>query len=239
MSCGRPTMYEQVNEKRSFSLLAVRLGDSMSKSDKLCSIIRYLFRTRLQLIPLLLGRCYRRLCQNQLNLALRRIDSGTRSSWGQSSRMVRFKVLGLPFLDVRNALVDVFIPHIEMAISKGAAVSLMGTNKGFLSVKWFLTNGHTWKRKADTELLPCHCKIMKKLLGIKDNAGHCCVRLKDTLFGQTNPEYCSMDTIILPSRATFMDSLVDAVNHIYDTLPGIDNEKLYQSLLPMKIKIGN
>ena len=79
---------------------------------------------------------------------------------------------------------------------------------------------------------------MSKLLGIKFlGSAHYCVRLKDTLFGQKNSENCSSDSIILPSKATFMNSLVHAVNHIFEALPCIDSEKLFQDLLPLRSRI--
>ena len=34
-----------------------------------------------------------------------------------------------------------------------------------------------------------------------------------------------------------MNYLVDAVNNIFEALPGIDNEKLFQGLLPLKTRI--
>ena len=36
-----------------------------------------------------------------------------------------------------------------------------------------------------------------------------------------------------------MDSLVDVVNHIYDTLLGIDDKKLYEDVFPLKSKIDD
>ena len=48
-----------------------------------------------------------------------------------------------------------------------------------------------------------------------------------------------MDTIILPSNATFYNSLVDAVNHIYDIVPNINNKEIFQDLLPLKARIDD
>ena len=123
---------------------------------------------------------------------------------------------------------DAFVPYIEAAISRGSAVSVKGMNKSFMSIKRYLSNGHIWRKTADTELLPCRCKKMSRLLGVElSGSARCCVRLKDRLFGQKNQENCSADPIILPSTKTFVNSFVEAVNHILEAPPGIDNEKLY------------
>ena len=46
-----------------------------------------------------------------------------------------------------------------------------------------------------------------------------------------------MDTIILPSRATFFNSLVNAVNHIFSKLPNINKEDLYNDLLSLTLRV--
>ena len=44
---------------------------------------------------------------------------------------------------------------------------------------------------------------------------------------------------MLPSKNTFMNSFVDSVNHVFDSLPSIDNEESFQELLPLKQKIDD
>ena len=96
------------------------------------------FRPRAWLILLLVGQCYRKLCQTQLNLALRRIDSATKSSWGQKSQQVRFTVLSLPFLDVGAPLVDVVVPYVEASILSGFAISVNAMHRNVFSIKRIL-----------------------------------------------------------------------------------------------------
>ena len=110
----RPTMFEQFNENKSLSVLAVRLWDSKQRSDKLCSVIRYLSRTNPYQMYWLLGRCYKVLCQHQMDIALERIDSATRTSLVLKNKGVNFKILGLHVIDIRKALVDAFKGILRM-----------------------------------------------------------------------------------------------------------------------------
>ena len=122
---------------------------------------------------------------------------------------------------------DVFVPYIEAYIPRGCAILVNAMSKNVFSMKQFLSNGRIWKNTADTELLPCICKAIATLLGLKSSgAVHCCVRLKDTLFGQNFQANSSADTIILRSNGAFMKSFVNAANHVFELMPRIDYGKL-------------
>ena len=183
-------------------LFALKLCNPRQRSSRLCTIIRTIFRRRPQILPYLLGGCYKHLSHHLLNIALKRIEQATQSTFGQKeNKGINFKILALPFTDVRKALVDVVKPHIEKAINSDSAIIIRGMNEGFLSIKRHLGNASFWRRRADCELLPCNCKKMHKLFGTRPltPGSHLCVRLKATIYNWKFLSNCSMDTIILPS----------------------------------------
>lgn len=174
------------------------------------------------LIGLLLKHIKKRLAPRNAKLTLTRVSSACKFSESFKTRVVRFKTLTLPELDIPKLILKQFLPLLAGLIPKDDTFLIESSSKQYRSIKHFLCNGHQWFKTADAKLVPCKCAAMRRFFKLPPQIDHYTILMRDTFINDLLPPKCSADTILLPDRFTIVKSVVAALKHIVSKLNLLD-----------------